>query len=462
MKKQITTVIKAVLYIRVSTEEQAKHGYSLQAQKEGLIEYCKNKGYQIVDIYVDEGISARKKMNNRKELLRLLDDAKNKKFDRIVFIKLDRWFRSVADYYKVQEILERNGIDWETSQEDYNTTTSSGRLNLNIRLSIAQDEADRTSDRIKYTFDNMVKNGRVIYGKQCMPLGFMIVTDENGKKKMGKCVEEIAIVEDMFETFKCVQSIRKTLSIINKKYNKRFLYDSMTRWFRNTLYYGEYKGIENYCEPYITKKEFDEIQTLINKNVKSCRNRYDYIFSGLIKCKDCNTTMAGFILKTTKPSIGKSYSYPYYRCNKCYNSKLCKHTHTVCESALEKFLLENFENQLEKTIINISNTIERSQNVKVDVEAIKKKIDRLTDLYIDGKITREKYDDEFEKFNKIIDSSKKENIQKRDLSKYKKILNGTALSAYGLLNNVSKRAFWAKYIDFIYDLGNGDYEIHFK
>ena len=111
VKKSIENIIRVVLYIRVSSEEQVKHGYSLQAQRERLIDYCKQKGYQVVEIYVDEGKSARSKLRNRTELLRLIDDAKQGKFDRIVFWRLDRWFRNIADYYKVQEVLEANKID---------------------------------------------------------------------------------------------------------------------------------------------------------------------------------------------------------------------------------------------------------------------------------------------------------------------------------------------------------------
>lgn len=77
-KNEINEIIKAALYIRVSTEEQAKHGYSLSSQKQRLIEYCKEQNYMITDIYIDEGKTARTKLKNRTELLRLIEDAKQK------------------------------------------------------------------------------------------------------------------------------------------------------------------------------------------------------------------------------------------------------------------------------------------------------------------------------------------------------------------------------------------------
>ena len=130
-------IIRVAIYIRVSTEEQAKHGYSIESQKSRLIEWAKEHNYQVVDIYADEGKSARTKISNRKELLRLLDDVKSDKIDRIIIWRLDRWFRNVADYYRIQDLLDKYNVDWECSDEEFNTSTSNGRLYLNIKLSIA-------------------------------------------------------------------------------------------------------------------------------------------------------------------------------------------------------------------------------------------------------------------------------------------------------------------------------------
>ena len=106
--KRIDDGIKrAALYARVSTEEQAMHGVSLDAQKERLTQYAKENELSIVDLYVDEGISARKRYTARPAFMRMLEDVKSGRIDIIIFIKLDRWFRNVADYYEVQAILDR-------------------------------------------------------------------------------------------------------------------------------------------------------------------------------------------------------------------------------------------------------------------------------------------------------------------------------------------------------------------
>ena len=178
--QESTTVKRVFLYVRVSTEEQAVHGLSIEAQTAALEEWAKVSGHKVVGIYTDAGISARKPAKKRPELQRLLADVQAGKGELIVFTKLDRWFRNISEYYKVQEILERHHVDWRTIHEDYDTSTASGRLKINIMLSVAQDEADRTSERIKAIMEvkrsklepltgcgyrKILSSGRVFYGE---------------------------------------------------------------------------------------------------------------------------------------------------------------------------------------------------------------------------------------------------------------------------------------------------------
>ena len=175
-EKGIVPAARAALYMRVSTEEQAIHGLSIEAQREALDAWAGESGVQVAGHYVDAGISARKPASKRPELQRLLGDVRSGKIDLIVFTKLDRWFRNIAEYYKVQEVLEKNHVDWKTIHEDYDTTTASGRLKINIMLSVAQDEADRTSERIK-AINEMKRQKREPLTGDCMP-GYKI----EGKK----------------------------------------------------------------------------------------------------------------------------------------------------------------------------------------------------------------------------------------------------------------------------------------
>ena len=113
---------------RVSTDEQALHGDSLQAQEEALVEYANENNMKIHKVYRDAGFSARKAVLKRPAMLELLEDVKAGKIDLILFTKLDRWFRNIKEYYKIQEILERNKVVWKAILEDYSTQTLFFRL----------------------------------------------------------------------------------------------------------------------------------------------------------------------------------------------------------------------------------------------------------------------------------------------------------------------------------------------
>ena len=167
MPKNIKT---AALYCRVSTDEQAIHGYSLAAQRDALMAYADTHNINVSAIYIDEGVSGKAPYIKRPELLKLLDNLDN--IDMILFIKLDRWFRSVQEYYKVQEILDKNKVTWRAVLEDYNTETADGILKVNIMLSVAQNEAERTSERIKFVNASKIQRKEVVTGTQ--PFGYAI------------------------------------------------------------------------------------------------------------------------------------------------------------------------------------------------------------------------------------------------------------------------------------------------
>lgn len=452
-------ILRAAIYIRVSTEEQARHGYSLNSQKKRLIEYCNEKKYKITKIYADEGKSARSKIKNRKELLNLIEDSKNNKFDIIVFWRLDRWFRNIADYYKVQEVLEKNKIEWECSDEDYNTNTSNGRLHLNIKLSIAQNESDQTGDRIKFNFERMIKEGYTIVGKQGMPLGYTI-SNESKNKKVIKDEKTEMIAVDMWENIKITGSIRKTLIYINTKYNLDICYDSMRHYFMNEKYYGSYKGNENYCPAYVTKEEFYDIQNKIKKNVKM-NKKYDYIFSGLLKCPICHRNLSGFTSISTNKSNTK-YKYPCYRCNYHYAYKACSYNKRPVEKTIEKYLIENIKNKINEYIIATESIQKKEHIKKIDTNKLNKKLDRLNELYIEGRISKEKYDNDYNIISKQLKEYKPATKSEYN-TKLKKIIdNKNIIELYQKLNNENKRNFWADFIDYIEITLDNEYIIYFK
>ena len=164
--------MKIGIYTRVSTEEQAVHGVSLIAQENALMEYAKNQNYKVVDVYSDEGLSAT--TLDRPGLQRLLEDVRQGRIDLILITKLDRLSRGVANYYKIADVLESNNCGWKTILEDYDSTTASGRLHINIMLSVAENEAAVTRERINFVFKDKLSKGEIISGKRCLDIRLKI------------------------------------------------------------------------------------------------------------------------------------------------------------------------------------------------------------------------------------------------------------------------------------------------
>ena len=119
-------------YVRVSTTEQKMHGISIDAQKEKLIEYAENHSMKIVEWYIDEGVSGRKPIAKRPELQRMVLDAEKGRFKRIIFIKLDRFFRSLAEYHEAMKRIEP--VIWTATEEKYDLSTANGRAFVNMKF----------------------------------------------------------------------------------------------------------------------------------------------------------------------------------------------------------------------------------------------------------------------------------------------------------------------------------------
>ena len=187
--------IRCAIYDRVSTDMQVKDGLSLDAQREALTAYAVSHGYEIVGVYSDEGLTARKKLQNRKNLIRLLNDVKADKIDLILVARLDRWFRNVKDYHNTQAILEAHGCNWKTIYEEYDTTTSNGRFAINIMLSVNENECDRDSERIRSVFEYKKLQKQNLCGKPAY--GYKM----DAQKHLVKDPATKHIVEDIFDHY---------------------------------------------------------------------------------------------------------------------------------------------------------------------------------------------------------------------------------------------------------------------
>ena len=424
-------------YRRVSTKEQAIHGYSLQAQDETLNEYAEKHNFKIVGDYVDKGITA--STLHRPALQELLEDVRAGKIDLIIFTKLDRWFRSVSHYYKIQDILDEYRVPWRTVLEDYNTETSDGKFKVNIMLSVAQQELDRTSERIKVVFDSKVKNKEVISG--ALPVGYKIGMIDS-QKRVVKDLDKSEVILDFFTHFEIHQSLRATMRFVNDKYDLHIPYDSCKRMLKNTLYIGKYRDVENYCEPYLSEEQFKRIQRILNDTKQVKKYKHVYLFSGLIRCVECGGSTAGCYVRQTR---GDRHKHFYYRCNRANTQLTCGHRARIAEQFVEKYLLEHIEEKLQDYILQSEVEEVKIQKPKYNKSKIKAEIERLNKMYQKGRIDDEEYDEEYEKLQYKLELCD-EIPEERDLRPLKAFLESDFKTLYQSLKREEKRALWRSII----------------
>ncbi len=414
--------MKAALYIRVSTEEQAQHGLSVEAQTAALREWAKKEKVKVVGEYIDAGFSARKPASTRPELQRMLNDVRAGKVELIVFTKLDRWFRNIAEYYKVQEVLESNNTSWKAIHEDYETVTSSGRLKVNIMLAVSQDEADRTSERIKRVNERKKEKREALCGRA--PLGYKI---ENKKYVIDE--EKAPIMRDVFSFYLQCHSLYTTQRYMSSHHGITRDITTLRRILTNPIYKGEMYNDSEYCQPLISVDMFNQVQETIKnratRNSGTIRGNV-YLFKGLLKCADCKSVMTG--------AMGRNNHY--YRCSKHIQCGTCtRHTH-VRESVLEKYMIENVLSEC--YAYNVQLEKRGKAQPQKDEATIRRKMIKLKDLYLNDLIEKADYEKDYTALKAELEDMQKVIIPEP--------ININALrdviKVYESLERAEKRAFW--------------------
>lgn len=446
-------------YIRVSTQEQKLHGLSLDAQRDALRRYAEAHGLTIVEWYEDEGISGRKLIRRRPALQRMLNDAKAGKFDRIIFIKLDRYFRSVAEYYECQKILEANKVTWTATEEKYDLTTASGRYWVTQKLAMAEYEADNGGERIRLVNEYKVRTGQPLVGAQSLGLAFTVGMDEEtGLKNVIQDPETKELIDDFINHFLTYQSVSGSTSYINNKYGTTYEYAQFKKVLADTKLYGHYRGNDFYCTGYVDKETWDKIQSIAKSNVKKRSNNRVYLFTGLLYCPCCKRKLTGVSSsnRVNKRPNGKVYKYSHtiyqYRCNKAKMSKLCEFKKYPSEMRLEKALLNNLNSFINNHITHVkvtANTNTHTDGVKNAIANLQGELSRLNTMYKKGRIKEEEYDRDYEELERQLAELQEglTPVEDRDLSIYEELLAKDDWKVlYNALNRENQRAFWRKYI----------------
>ena len=397
----------AGIYIRVSTFDQAREGFSLGEQEERLKEFCNFKRYNIYKVYQDAGISA--KNDKRPAYQEMIEDVKKGNINVIVALKLDRLTRSVYDIEKLMKFVNDYECDIDCMADESNTTTSNGRMVMRIMTSVSQNEIEKCSERTKFGMAGAIKNGHI---PNRTGLGFK---RENKKLVPDPLTKDIIVrIFDLYLEGKSHQAIA---NIYNKEkvLGKTNWYDStVQKILSNELYKGDYVNgkrtkhptyYENVIEPIVSKEKWESCQYQKLRNARHYERTATYLFTNKLKCSKCGNFLGGHA--TTKTN-GKKYYY--YKCNTCktYFNEI------DIEKELKAFMLELAK---QDDLINnyytpfIKSKLEdKTEDYKKEIKDLDKQLDRIKTAYINGVVKLEDFDKEIKHIE----------YQKSDLEKRQK------------------------------------------
>ena len=425
-------VIRAAGYIRVSTAEQALRGLSLESQEMDIRAYAAQHGLELVGMYVDKGITARKALNKRRAFCQLMADVDAGKIDLIVVLRLDRWFRNVYDYHRMMnEHLIPHGVEWCAVKEEYDTSTTNGRLMINLRLAIAEQECDTDGDRIRDVQHNLILQGRWPFGQA--PLGYRIED-----KRLVKDPATQPQVELFFQHLLTHGSMRAALHAVNERFGTHYEYKRAQSMAHGSLYYGAYRENRQFCPAYLTEEEHERLAYLLTKNIRVRRgpNAGVHLFSSLLICGDCGRRLNAQIIR--RPSG----TYTSYRCAHGMDNGLCPNTHSLSERTVEEYLLHYIETTLRQYVIELEVKAAQTQAPAADNTAqIRQKQERVKELFIDGAITLDEYKSRVEELEKKI-LRPSEQPKGPNLEQLKKLTETDFRASYQGLSREEKRSLW--------------------
>ena len=394
------------LYLRVSTEDQAREGFSLPEQKERLEAFCKFKGYIIKDYYEDAGISA-KTGNYRPEFERLKEDIKSKKINTIVALKLDRITRSIYDWEELITFLDENDAYLDCANDEINTTSANGKMISRLLMSVSQNEIERTSERTKVGLAGAIKRGHIPHQA---PLGYK---HENKKLVIDYSTKDVVV--RIYNLYHMGMSYQKISNLFNKeevlgKTNWRD--SSIVNILQNEIYKGDFVHgkrtkhptyYEDVVEPIISKEMWEECQVQKKKNSRSYQRTLTYLFLQKLKCPKCSRILGG---KATKKKNGKDYYY--YYCTDCkINFK-----ENIVEDFFKHFVDELVEydsvvNQFFLPMIK-KKFDEPKEQLEKEIIKLNNKLSRIKDAYLNEIFTMDEYKQERKQVQSKIDNLQKE------------------------------------------------------
>lgn len=395
MRKSVKKVggMRVAIYVRVSTIEQYKEGYSIAEQIERLTKYAESKGWTVYKVYIDVSSGANMERDGLQEMIR---DIGYNLFDGVLVYKLDRLSRSQRDTMEmIEDVFLPNGIEFISSQEELNTASPFGRAMIGILSVFAALERESIAERMAIGIEGRAKEGKW-HGAKCSPVGYEYKDDQ-----LHVIPYEAMMVREAFELFAKRVPINRICSDFEKKgYRHRygyFLASSMGKMLRKELYAGFIKKngqlYEAQHEAIVPKDLFDQAQRIFEEREGKSGHSFkrNSALGGLVHCKRCGAKYCR-VLGHAKLDGTKSAFYSCYSRNKKSKEKIkdpnCKNKIWRMEEldgkVFEEITKLSFDPAYIESIKEVDNGGEKAEKIRMmeeRVEALTSRISNYSDLY---------------------------------------------------------------------------------
>jgi DNA invertase Pin-like site-specific DNA recombinase len=357
--------MKCAIYTRVSTDNQAEKEFSsCEAQEEKIKAFIKSQNnWEVFKVFSDAGYTGANL--NRPGLQELLRDIKEGKINIVLVYKIDRLTRSPKDFYQLIEFFEKYKVDFISITERFDTSTPAGRLLRNIMLTFAQFERELASERTKDKMLERAKKG--MWNGGIVPYGY-----KKENKKLVINSKEAEIVKLIYEIYTTTGSLFQVYEKLKQKeikdrQGKIFSKGAIYYILRNIVYTGRlkyggsiYQGIH---KPIISEDLFNLAQQIHKGKIRKLRVYKDYLFGGLVVCKECGSKMTSCFSNKIKEN--KLKRYYYYRCTSTFKRdwNACS-TRQVNATRLEDYVFDNLnrisldKNYIENLIFRLNHEVE--------------------------------------------------------------------------------------------------------
>ena len=433
------------LLARVSTQEQAINGHSIDEQVDRMRDYCKAMGWDIYKEYIDAGFSGAN--TDRPALQRLIRDIKKGKIKKVLVYKLDRLSRSQKDTLElIEDVFLENGCDFVSMSENFDTSTPFGRAMIGILAVFAQLEREQIKERMAMGRIARAKKGK--YHSTNCPTGYDYINGELVTNEFEKM--QVMQIFNEYVKGKSPQRIASDLNEAGMTHKKgKWIPSTVRIILKNKTYIGYIKFDGQYYrgdhEAFIDPELFDTVQEMMARKHEEHAEynrrlgKANSYLGGYLECGCCHAKYA----KNTQSTYykGKKYVYEYYQCNSRIKKKMelvkdpnCKNKNWKMDELNNLVFNEIRKLAVDQNYIaDLKSSIpadERPNIIQAEIKKLDDQMEKLMDLYVMQEMPMELLQDRIHGLNEKkhsledeLDRIKKENQDKLSLSETMEIAN---------------------------------------